>query len=598
MECFDPKEKAGSPDRSVLMDYNERERLSLLRDLNVLDTPSDERFERIVRLAVCHFHMPVCKISLIDYDRNWYKAAIGLKDEECPRKSSICTYAITSDQPLIVPDLSKDERFCDLPQVAAGRQFRFYAGAPIILDNGVRVGSLCLMDTVPHHDFSGEDIRFIIDLSNIVAQSLIMYRNSAEHLQEILDHDPLTKLYSRLFIQTKLQEAIYLAEQNGSQLAAICVDIDDFEEINDTRGHLYGDNCIQAVGKRISQMFASNIIAGRLSGDKFMILIDDLSSRDDVEHLAYRLFEELSEPLLVNEELLQLSYSFGIAIGIPEDGKAITMQQYADWALHEAKAGGKNKICFFDEKIYARALERLQLAADLRNALPNDELELYYQPFVDLNSGRIIGHEALLRWHHKEKGLISPGVFIPIAEETRLISAIGEWVLMQACQDACLWDEGQFVSVNLSPLQFRNQNVPHIIENALAKSGLASNRLEIEITEGSLVSDFQSVNKKLRAIADLGVSIALDDFGTGYSSLSYLAALKFDKLKIDKFFINRLNRDEKIEKIIVMIIKLAKCLNTTIVAEGVEEPAQHELIKLIGCDVGQGYLYGRPRPLH
>ncbi|WP_319496015.1 GGDEF and EAL domain-containing protein [uncultured Cohaesibacter sp.] len=572
-------------------------RLYALRDLNVSTSTHEERFDRIVRLAATHFRMPVCKISIIDHDRNWYKASIGTQEEECARSSSICNYAIRSDEPLIVPDLSRDTRFSALPQVTGGQKFRFYAGAPVILDNGARVGSLCLMDVIPHPHISREDIQFLVDLSGIVSRELMLQQNSAQKIQELIDYDPLTRLHSRMFIQSRMQAAIVQAQQAKSLMAALCIDIDDFAAINDIHGHFFGDQFIQAFSARIADLATPNLIPGRLSGDKFLLIATGIRFQSELEKISSSILNHLSKPLQIEDALLQSSCSIGVAMGPPDDGKAITLQKYADCALHDAKSNGKNSIRFFTHRHYQAAMTRKQLAEDLKSANLDQELVLNYQPFMDLETNKVVGYEALLRWQHPIRGLLFPDVFIQLAEKTGMIGVIGEWVLNRACKDAAQWQGNQFVSVNLSPSQFRSQDIVEQIKRALRTSGLDPHQLEVEITENALISDFELVNSKLRDLSTLGVSIALDDFGTGYSSLSYLAALKFDKIKIDKFFIDRIDTDSKIRKIILMIARLAKSIDTTIVAEGVEESFQHDIVKEIGCNVGQGYLYGKPMPL-
>ena len=577
--------------------YDEAMRLSALRDLNVEPAADDDRFYRIVRIAAAHFQMPICKISIIDHERNWYKASVGTEETECNRAKSICNFAIQSDKPLIIPDLSADDRFSGLPQVVGGKKFRFYAGAPIIVENGARVGSLCMMDVVPHHHVSEEDIRFLVDLSEVVARELVLQRNSAQRVQQLIDFDPLTGLCSRMFIQTQLQLSILHARKSSSQMAAICIDIDDFTEINDARGVFFGDKYLKAFADRLSDLTPRNINPGRLSGDKFLLVVNSIASQSELDQMTTLLLEQLCAPLEIDGEQFQCSCSFGVAMGPPEDGKAITLQKHADWALHYAKADGKAQMRVFTPALYASAMKRLELAIDLKAADLDQHFELYYQPFMDLQTDKVIGYEALLRWNHPQRGMVFPGEFISIAEETRMIDAIGEWVLKQACLDAARWKNNEFVSVNLSPSQFQSHDITASIRSALIQSGLKPDRLEVEITENALISDFETVNSKLSEISELGVSIALDDFGTGYSSLNYLAALRFDKLKIDKIFIDRMGHDTKVRNIIKMIIELAYSLDTQIVAEGIETLAQSESIRRIGCQIGQGYLYGRPAPL-
>jgi EAL domain-containing protein (putative c-di-GMP-specific phosphodiesterase class I) len=301
-------------------------------------------------------------------------------------------------------------------------------------------------------------------------------------------------------------------------------------------------------------------------------------------------------PIDAQHDVIVLSASIGISIGPPEDGDEDTLTQYSDLALYQAKTDGGKCYRFFEDKMYVRAKERQRLAADLRNAIRKNELVVHYQPQVDLRTGKINGYEALVRWQHDELGMISPFQFIGLAEETGQISEIGEWVLRTACEYACKWPNKEKISVNLSPIQFKRQDVSTMVKRVLWGTGLEPGRLELEITESVLIQSTDSVIIVLRTLAEMGVSIALDDFGTGFSSLSYLTTFPFNKIKIDKSFIDNLGKDTEVTAIVAMIVGLGRNLDTVITAEGIEEFRQHELLRASGCDQGQGYLYGKPQP--
>nr|WP_321525183.1 GGDEF domain-containing protein [uncultured Cohaesibacter sp.] len=590
----------GTVDASLLsggqIARNEADRLNTLSDLNIMDSPPDERFDRVVRLATAYFGMPVCKITLVGKDRNWYKACAGISETDTPRSNGICSYAILSDEPLVVPDLTEHPRFRTYPADTENGRFRFYAGAPIILENGVRVGSFCLMDTKPHPEFGEEQVQFLTDLAQIVAHELILHRDLKRAGANRKKRDALTGLLNAVSIEREVQIAIDHPVADAQGMAVLYVDIDDFGEVNNDYGKHAGDLLLKATARRLEDLAGQELAVGRISGDKFLVMVKSVQSAAKLHRLIRQIQQQLSAPVHIGEGFIHPTVSIGVALGPPSDGKAITFQRHASWAIQEAKSQGINQLKFFSEKEYERNQDDLRLATDLRNAIANNELELYYQPFVDLKNGRVVGYEALLRWHHPEKGMIMPGKFIPIAEETRQICALGTWALNRACEDAVSWNENLFVSVNLSPLQFKRQDVTEVISAALAGSGLPSHRLEIEITESALIDDFEAINDKLRAISNLGVTVTLDDFGTGYCNLNYLVSLKIDKLKIDKAFIGSIERDDRTRTIVAMITNLSRYLNTSVVAEGVELPTQHEIVRMIGCDIGQGFLYGKPQP--
>ncbi len=420
--------------------------------------------------------------------------------------------------------------------------------------------------------------------------------NSERKIKYLADYDTLTNLPNRTQIQDALKKAIQQAGEDGTEMALLYIDLDGFKEINDTLGHPVGDHVLNVIGTRLAEFQSDTIIAGRLSGDEFVMIVKEFNYQPYLERLADRICTTLAMPIHAQHDVIVLSASIGISIGPPAVGDEDTLTQYSDLALYQAKTDGGKCYRFFEEKMYVRAKERQRLAADLRNAIRKNELIVHYQPQVDLRTGKINGYEALVRWQHDELGLISPFQFIGLAEETGQISEIGEWVLRTACEYACKWPNKEKISVNLSPIQFKRQDVSTMVKRVLWGTGLEPERLELEITENVLIQSTDSVIIVLRTLAEMGVSIALDDFGTGFSSLSYLTTFPFNKIKIDKTFIDNLGKDSEVTAIVAMIVGLGRNLDTVITAEGIEEFRQHELLRASGCDQGQGYLYGKPQP--
>ncbi|MFK5978062.1 MAG: PAS-domain containing protein [Rhizobiaceae bacterium] len=419
---------------------------------------------------------------------------------------------------------------------------------------------------------------------------------SEKKIKYLADYDSLTGLPNRSQIHEILETAIQKAVENDDKMALLYIDLDGFKEVNDTLGHPVGDIVLQEVGSRFSEFLNDNTIAGRLSGDEFVVIVKEFEELAYLERLGDRICEALATPIHAEQDVINISASIGMSVGPPSDGEADTLVQFSDLALYQAKADGGNCHRFFEEKMYDEAKERQRLALDLRSAIRNDELLVYYQPQIDLKSGDINGYEALCRWNHPELGIISPLKFIGLAEETGQINEIGEWVLRTACEYAVGWPNEEKVSVNLSSTQFKRQDVVALVKKVLWETGLEPGRLELEITESVLIQSADSVAITLRILADMGVSIALDDFGTGFSSLSYLTTFPFSKIKIDKTFIDDLCTDSEVTAIVSMIIGLGRSLDTIITAEGIEKPNQHVLLRAAGCDQGQGFLYGKPLP--
>ena len=410
-------------------------------------------------------------------------------------------------------------------------------------------------------------------------------------------HDVLTDLPNRLQLRERLEEAV-ASTRKGENVAVLCLDLDRFKEINDTLGHTFGDAMLKAVGGRLRHCLGERDTIARLSADEFAVLKVTGEQPFAATSLAGSIIETMSQPFDLNGQPVTVGVSIGIAVSSGNGSDADELLKNADLALHRAKAEGGSTYRFFETGMDADMQARCKLQFDLRKALSNGEFELYYQPVVNLERNEICGLEALLRWHHPERGRVSPAVFIPVAEETGLILAIGEWALRQACADAAAWPDHIKVAVNLSPAQFRSPNLVQMVFAALAASGLSAGRLELEITESVLLHDNAATVATLHQLRSLGVRIAMDDFGTGYSSLSYLRSFPFDKIKIDRCFVKDLSDDDGGSLAILRAVSnLGSSLGMATTAECVETQEQVDTVRAEGCTEMQGYFFSPPRPI-
>jgi diguanylate cyclase (GGDEF)-like protein len=447
---------------------------------------------------------------------------------------------------------------------------------------------------------SGEHVQVRVrgtdELARLAGSFNEMVGKIAEREQRITQlafNDVLTGLPNRSMFQQQLDHAFRALQGNGSLFALHCLDLDQFKVINDTLGHPAGDALLVEAGQRVLHAARGHFV-GRLGGDEFVVLQTVGEDRDAIDRLARDILAEVSQPTTIDGNEFAPSTSIGIAIA-PQDGAdGETLLRNADLALYRAKEAGRSTYAFFEESLNQRAQQRRQLETDLRLAVERGEFELLYQPLFDLTLNRICSFEALLRWHHPTKGLISPADFVPVAEDTGLIVPIGAWVIREACAQAASWPEHVRVAVNVSPVQFHRGSLHDTILQALAGSRLEPQRLEVEITESVFLEGSETTLRLLHSLRSLGVRIALDDFGTGYSSLSYLQSFPFDKLKIDRSFIQNLITREGASAIVRAITELARALNIETTAEGVEETAQLMELRAHGCSSVQGFLFAEP----
>ena len=415
-----------------------------------------------------------------------------------------------------------------------------------------------------------------------------------EKIKHLAHYDALTDLPNRVTFYERMGSVLSHLRRSES-IAVLSLDLDHFKNVNDTLGHPVGDRLLQAVAERMRSCVRVEDIVARLGGDEFAVVQVPCEQGLDVTILAQRLIEVVGAPYDIDGHQVVVGVSVGIAIA-PHDGtEPDSIMKNADLALYRAKADGGGLYRFFEIEMDERMRARHVLELDLRKAIKNGEFELYYQPIIDVKSGQITSCEALVRWHHPERGMIAPLEFVPIAEETGLIVPLGEWVLRQACAEAARWPKDITIAVNLSPAQFKSRNLVPMVISALASSGLPATRLELEITEMVLIQENEGAFAILHQLRDLGIRIAMDDFGTGYSSLGYLRSFPFDKIKIDQSFIRDLPGKEDSVAIVRAVVGLSSSLGISTTAEGVETKEQLASLTAEGCTEFQGFLFSKPR---
>jgi len=428
-----------------------------------------------------------------------------------------------------------------------------------------------------------------------VHEDITERRRAEAKIAHLARHDMLTNLPNRVLFREHL-ESQFCRIQSGRGFAVHCLDLDHFKTVNDTLGHPVGDELLKAVAGRLIEAVGGNDIIARTGGDEFAVVQTDVTRPEQCSQLAVRIVELVSRPYDIDGRHIVIGASIGIAIAPSDGANPDLLLKNADMALYLAKGDGRGTHRFFEREMDKRLQARRALELDLRKAITNGEFEVYYQPILYLQTGKVSGLEALLRWNHPERGQISPADFIPLAEETGLILPLGEWVLRTACMHAAQWPQSVCVAVNLSAMQFKGRNLIQLTMSALANSGLVAGRLDLEITESVLLQDETNTVAILHQLREIGVRISMDDFGTGYSSLAYLRNFPFDKIKIDRSFVRDMLVRKDCQAIIRAVVGLARSLGITTVIEGIETKEQFETAKAEGCDEGQGYLFSKPMP--
>jgi diguanylate cyclase (GGDEF)-like protein len=448
--------------------------------------------------------------------------------------------------------------------------------------------------------FSEEELDFLRAVANVLADA-IARRHSEDEIRHRALHDPLTGLPNRSLLMDRLRLALAHGSRRESSVAVLFLDFDHFKLINDSLGHATGDELLSAVAKRLDTRLRAGDTLARIGGDEFVIICDDLADAAEARTIASGISDVLQEPFLANGSTeLTLRASIGIAISSGTKADAENLIAEADAAMYRAKERGGGRSETFDEVMRGDATSQLRLENDLAKALDNDQLRVAYQPIVELETGHLLGVEALVRWQHPKLGLVSPADFIPLAEATGMIVPIGEWVLREACRQAAGWrDEAPLrtaptVAVNLSLRQLTEPGLRGMVHAALSDAGLDPAALHLEVTESAVMLQAERAVDTLATLKELGVAIHLDDFGTGYSSLSHLRRFPIDALKIDRSFVATVADDTDDETIVTAIINMADSLDVEVVAEGIETSEQADLLQRLGCRMAQGYLYSRP----
>ncbi|MBS0546080.1 MAG: EAL domain-containing protein [Proteobacteria bacterium] len=514
--------------------------------------------------------------------------------------------AIRTGCSAIIQNVLTDLKMAPWREAALERGYQASLALPLICE-GTTLGALSLYAR-ESNAFNADEVGLLEEMANDLAFGIVTLRTRAEHAAAkervafLASYDSLTGLPNRLLLRDRFEHAALIAEREGGSglLAVIYLDLDNFQHVNDGLGHETGDRLLVQAVERLKQWVPQADTIARLSGDEFVMLLSDVGDLAAIAAVANAIRDGFAEPLAVGEHVLTTSFSVGISV-FPHDGRDFeTLLKRADTAVHNAKENGRNTFRFYTREMNADVVERMRITGMFPQALRNSEFVLYYQPQMDVATGRITGVEALLRWRHPVDGLIPPGRFIPIAEQSGHIVAIGDWVIFEACRQTQAWvarTGAQVVTaVNLSALQFKRGNVLDTVTAALRESALPPHCLELELTESVLLQDIELTMRTLRALKSLGVKLSIDDFGTGYSSLAYLKQLSVDKLKIDQSFVRDMLTDADGASIVKAIIQLGHTLQLKVIAEGVETEAQLAFLGGSGCDQVQGYLFSRPVP--
>lgn len=613
------------PERPPSVSYpypaDEGRRIAALHRADILDTPAEDVYDQIVLAAADLCGTPMALVSLIDEDRQWFKAKVGVGLDESSRDDAFCAHAICSDDLMEVADARLDERFVRNPLVLDNLNVRFYAGAPLRTAAGYSFGTLCVLDTVPRV-LTGEQrdgltrlarqVTVLLELRESVNQlrhtsaELELAHDQRDVVESRLRHqahyDVLTGLPNRALLMERIETALAASRASGQPLAMLICDVDDFKLVNDGLGHPAGDELLVEVARRLERCIRDTDTVARFGGDEFVLVINN-ADRNAVALLGERILVEMDAPIsLGGRNDLRLSISIGVAsrtLGALDSdlqSGADDLLRNADTAMYRAKALGGARMCEFDEALRADVLDRLSITAELRAAVINDELFCLHQPEIDLVTGHLFGLESLVRWRHPTRGILAPNSFVPILEATNGITALFDRVLQLTLEAQASWaaklGHRPSVAVNLSARQLHDPRLAAKVRSALSRFSVPPESLWLEVTESALAST--PTFDTLHEIHQLGVRLAIDDFGVGWSSMARLSMFPWDLLKIDRTFIEPLGHTDSADHVVQGIISLAHSLGMRTSAEGVETIEQLDRLRELGCDIVQGYLIDRP----
>ncbi len=596
---------------SVLRETTDRKRAEILeRDRNEVlqlvagNEPIEKVLTQLARMVERQCPPLVCSVFLIRDGRLSHGASPSLPAlyvevfDGLDIDTGDGPFALTSPpRNLPVDELAAHPAFRMQADMLQRLNFQSCWPVPIRSGEGAPLGTFLIYHREAREPEPAESELF--EMASRLAAVAIEQRQLHDQLAYQARHDALTGLPNRFMFEERLHQSLVEARQHDWLLAVLFIDLDRFKQINDTLGHSIGDQLLQQVSRRFEGCLRKSDILARMGGDEFTLVLNELKDPQDAVRVAHKLLKTLETPFQVEAYELFVTTSIGISV-FPRDGRdAVTLQRNADNAMYRAKTHGKNSLQFFTPDLGVAALEQLEIETALRRAMENGELQLYYQPQVEM-TGHLAGFEALLVWNHPKLGIISPGVFIPVAEESGMIVPIGAWVLNEACRQNAAWHRSGYsgvkVAVNVSAMQFARSDFVETVASALRQSGLKSSLIELELTESVVMRDVEESARQMERLRALGVSISIDDFGTGYSSLSYLRRLPIDNLKIDQSFLEELDKDSNTMPLVQAIVALAHGLGLSVIAEGVEKEVQLEALRVVGCDKVQGYLIGNPVP--
>ena len=575
------------------------ERLAALRDTALIEGEPDDAFARLNRLAVELLGVPVSLVSLVDEDRQFFAGQVGLPEpwasfRETPLSHSFCQHVVNSGEALVIDDARSD------PLVSDNLAIRdlgvaAYAGMPLRMRDGNVLGSFCAIDASPRH-WSERDLRILGDLASTAADLIELHR--VQRVPAL--HDPLTGLPDRALFAELVAQSVTHAGRSRECAAVLALGIDGFRLINEALGHTSGDKVLVSVGQRLTAALRGGDAVCRVAGDEFLVLCESARDEADALVVARRLREAvIGDPIDIEGRDQPIAATIGVACTTSQVEPAELIDAALS-GLHRAKAGAQ--ACEpVDPTRRARADNRLRLRSDIAGAHERGELHLAYQPIMQLNTGQPTGVEALLRWQHPDLGLIPPNEFIPAAEKSGAVVALGEWVLRQACSDLLIWrrrwpERNLTVAVNVAPVQMGTANFVDVVSSTLDDLGMSPSALTLEITERTLLHDGENHHRIMDGLRALGIRFALDDFGTGYSALGYLTRFPIDIVKIDRTFVDAMSTDPRAARLVEGILAMTSGLGLQTVAEGIESKDQLDTLTGMGCQFGQGYLLGRPTP--
>jgi diguanylate cyclase (GGDEF)-like protein len=573
------------------------ERLAALRDTALIEGQPDDAFARLNRLAVELLGVPVSLVSLVGEDRQFFAGQVGLPEpwasfRETPLSHSFCQHVVNSGEPLVIDDARSD------PLVSDNLAIRdlgvaAYAGMPLRMRDGNVLGSFCAIDASPRH-WSERDLRILGDLASTATDLIELHR--VQRVPAL--HDPLTGLPDRALFAELVARSVTHAGRSRECAAVLALGIDGFRLVNEALGHAGGDKVLVTVGQRLTVALGGGNSVCRVAGDEFLVLCESACDEADALVLAGRLREAVfGDPIDIEGRDQSIAATIGVACTTSEVEPAELIDA-ALAGLHRAKAGA-HACERVDPARRERADNRLRLRSDIAGAHERGELHLAYQPIMQLNTGQPAGVEALLRWRHPDLGLIPPNEFIPGAEKSGAVVALGEWVLRQACSDLLIWrrrwpERNLTVAVNVAPVQMGTANFVDVLSSTLDDLGMSPSALTLEITERTLLHDGENHRRIMDGLRALGIRFALDDFGTGYSALGYLTRFPIEIVKIDRTFIDAMSTDPRAARLVEGILAMTSGLGLQTVAEGIESKDQLDTLTRMGCQFGQGYLLGRP----